>query len=61
MKFSFKECMKEALIKAVGNKPDYDILIAAGDWVKLGVFVENDVAEIKGAIDAQYVVEDTEG
>ena len=61
MKFSFRECMKEALINAIGSRPDYDILIAAGDWVKLSIFTESDVAEIKGAIDAQYVVEDTEG
>lgn len=57
MKFSFRESMKTALIQAVGNKPDYDIIIAAGDWVKLGVFTESDVAEIQAAIDAQYITE----
>ena len=56
MEFSFRKSMKNALIQAVGSKPDYDILIAAGDWVKLGVFVESDVAEIQAAIDAQYII-----
>lgn len=58
MEFSFRESMKNALIQAVGNKPDYKILIAAGDWVKLSVFTESDVAEIQAAINAQYSVEE---
>ena len=58
MKFSFRESMKKALIQAVGSKPDYDIIIAAGDWVKLGVFTESDVAEVQAEIDKQYIVKE---
>lgn len=59
MSFSFKECMKKALIQAVGKKPDYEIIIAAGEWLKLKKFTETDIAEIQAAIDAQYAVEET--
>ena len=48
---TFRECMKDALIKAIGSRADYDILIAAGDWVKTGHFIEQDVLDIKAIID----------
>lgn len=60
MNKTFKEVMKDALINAIGKKPDYEIIIAAGDWVKLKVFTEADVIEIQTAIDTQYAtVEET--
>lgn len=58
MNFSFKDCLKNALIKAVGSKPDFEIILAASDWVERKVLVEADVLEIQAAIDKQYVVEE---
>lgn len=58
MNFSFKECLKNALIQAVGSKPDFEIILAASEWVERKVFVEADVLEIQAAIDKQYVVEE---
>lgn len=59
MNFSFKDCLKNALVQAVGSKPDFEIILAASDWVERKVLVEADVEEIQAAIDKQYVVEDT--
>lgn len=59
MNFSFKECLKNALVQAVGSKPDFEIILAAAKWVEKGVLVEADVEEIQAAIDEQYVVEET--
>lgn len=58
MNFSFKECLKNALIKAVGSKPDFEIILAAANWVEKGVLIESDVEEIQAAIDKQYVVKE---
>ena len=61
MAFSFKECLKNALIKAVGSKPDFEIILAAAKWVEKGVLIEADVEEIQTAIDNQYtIVEEAE-
>ena len=59
MNFSFKDCLKNALVQAVGSKPDFEIILAASDWVERKVLVEADVEEIQAAIDKQYVVADT--
>lgn len=59
MNFSFKDCLKNALIKAVGSKPDFEIILAAAKWVEKGVLVEADVEEIQAAIDEQYAVKET--
>ena len=59
MNFSFKDCLKNALVQAVGSKPDFEIILAAAKWVEKGVLVEADVEEIQSAIDEQYVVEET--
>lgn len=58
MNFSFKDCLKNALIQAVGSKPDFEIILAASDWVERKVLVEADVEEIQAAIDKQYVVKE---
>lgn len=57
MNFSFKDCLKNALVQAVGNKPDFEIILAAAKWVEKGVLVEADVEEIQAAIDKQYAQE----
>ena len=54
MAFSFKETMKNALIQAIGKKPDFEIVLAAGEWIKFGKMTESDLADIQAAIDAQY-------
>ena len=59
MNFSFKDCLKNALVQAVGSKPDFEIILAAAKWVEKGVLVEADVEKIQAAIDKQYVVEET--
>lgn len=52
--FSLKEFVKGGLIKAVGNMADYQIILNAAGWLEKGVLVEEDLAEIQAAIDAQY-------
>ena len=59
MNFSFKDCLKNALVQAVGSKPDFEIILAAAKWVEKGVLVEADVEEIQAVIDKQYVVKET--
>ena len=59
MNFSFKDCLKNALVQAVGSKPDFEIILAAAKWVEKGVLVEADVEEIQAAIDKQYVAKET--
>ena len=58
MNFSFKDCLKNALVQAVGSKPDFEIILAAAKWVEKGVLVEADVEEIQAVIDKQYVVKE---
>lgn len=58
MNFSFKDCLKNALIQAIGSKPDFEIILAAAKWVEKGVLVEADVEEIQAAIDEQYAVKE---
>ena len=57
MNFSFKDCLKNALVQAVGSKPDFEIILAAATWVAKGVLVEADVEEIQATIDKQYAQE----
>ena len=56
MTFNFRETLKNAFINAVGKRADYDIILAAADWVGKGVLLEADIAEIQAVIDAQYEV-----
>lgn len=58
--FSFRETLKNAFIKAIGKRADYDIILAAAEWVNKGVLVEADIAEIQTAIDEQYKVTNEE-
>lgn len=51
---TFRECMKQALTNAIGSRPDYDIIIASGEWVKRGVFVEQDTIDLQAIIDERY-------
>ena len=58
--FSFRDTLKNAFIKAIGKRADYDIILAASEWVSKGVLVELDIAEIQKAIDGQYDVTNPE-
>ena len=50
MKFDLKAFIKNGLLLAIGNKPDYEIILASCEWLKQGVFLESDLAEIETAI-----------
>ena len=50
MVFSLREFVKDGLILAIGHKADYEIKLAAADWLKMGVLVEDDLAEIENKI-----------
>ena len=54
MVFSFRETLKNAFIKAIGSRADYDIILAAAEWVNKGVLLEEDIAEIQAEIDKRY-------
>ena len=55
--FSLKEFVKKGLILAIGNKPDYEIMLASANWLEKGVLVESDLAEIQAEIEKQYATE----
>lgn len=55
--FSLKEYIKNGFILAIGKKPDYEIILASAEWLKKGVFVESDLADIQAEIDKQYTNE----
>ena len=55
--FSLKEFVKKGLVLAIGNKPDYEIILAAASWLEKGVLVEGDLADIQAEIDKQYTTE----
>jgi hypothetical protein len=52
--FNLKEFIKKGLILAIGQKPDYEIILASASWLEKGVLVESDLAEIQAEIDKQY-------
>ena len=56
--FVLKDFIKKGLIKAVGNMPDYQVILNAVGWLEKGVLKEDDLAEINAVIDAQYPVTD---
>ena len=60
MEFNFRECIKKALIQAIGQKPDFEIVLAAAEWIKIGKMTEIDLAEIQTQIDKQYMVQEPE-
>ena len=49
-----RELIKDGLLDAVGRKPKFWVSLTTGEWYKLGVLTEEDVQEIKTAIDRQY-------
>ena len=51
MEFSLREFIKNGLKLAIGNKPDYEIILSSASWLDKGVLLEEDLAEIQLAID----------
>lgn len=49
--FSLREFIKNGYLKAVGNRPDYWIILNATGYMDKGVLTESDLAEIQAAID----------
>lgn len=49
--FSLRNFIKDGFIKAIGNKPDYEIKLKSADWFAKGVLLEEDLAEIETAIE----------
>ena len=46
--------IKRGLLLAVGNKPDYEVIWKASEWFRLGILLEDDLAEIQAAIDGLH-------
>ena len=55
MMFNLKDFIKKGLLEAVGKMADYQVILNAAGWLEKGVLTEEDLAEINGAIEAQYV------
>lgn len=51
MTFSLREFIKNGFLKAVGNQPDYWIILNAAGYMDKGVLTEGDLAEIQATID----------
>ena len=49
--FSLQNFIKDGFLKAIGNKPDYEIKLKSADWFAKGVLTEEDLAEIEVAIE----------
>lgn len=56
--FNLREFIKSGFMKAVGKMADYQIILNAAGWHEKGVLTEDDLAEIHGAIQAQYPSEE---
>lgn len=51
--FSLSNFIKDGFLKAIGNKPDYEIKLKSADWFAKGVLTEEDLAEIETAIESK--------
>jgi hypothetical protein len=56
--FSLKEFIKKGLYNAVGKMADYQVILNAVGWYEKGVLIEDDLAEIQAAIEAQHIEEE---
>lgn len=56
--FSFREFIKKGFLSAVGNLADYQVILNASGYYEKGVLLEEDLAQINAAIEAQYVAEE---
>ena len=51
--FSLREFIKKGLKLAIGNRPDYEIILSSASWLDKGVLTEEDLAEIQSNIDVK--------
>lgn len=58
--FSLREFIKNGLKLAIGNKPDYEIILSSASWLDKGVLLEEDLAEIQSAIDEKNEITEEE-
>ena len=58
MSFNLREFIKNGLLLAVGNKPDYVVILNSASWLEKGVLLETDLAEIQAKIEEQYITEE---
>ena len=58
--FSFREFLKKGFLSAVGKMADYQIRLNAFGYYDKGVLLEEDLAAIDAAIEAQYIVPEEE-
>lgn len=58
--FNLKDFIKKGLLDAVGRMADYQVILNAAGWLEKGVLTEDDLAEINGAIEAQYSTDSVE-
>lgn len=54
--FSFREFLKKGFLSAVGKMADYQIRLNAFGYYEKGVLLEEDLAAIDAAIEAQYII-----
>lgn len=52
--FSLKDFIKTGLLDAIGQMPNYKIILNAVGWHERGVLAEEDLADINAAIDTYY-------
>ncbi len=53
MIFNIRDYLKAGLLAAVGQAPDYKVILDSMEWHKAGLLDEADLAEIQAAIDAK--------
>ena len=58
--FSLQNFIKDGFLKAIGNKPDYEIKLKSADWFAKGVLTEEDLAEIEAVIENKNDVNEEE-
>ena len=56
--FSLREFVKQGLLDAVGQMPDYKVILQSVGWLEKDVLTESDLAEIQEKINAQYQTEE---
>ena len=58
--FNLREYIKEGFLLAIGNKANYEIILGSVGWLDKGVLTEEDLAEIKAAIENKSTTVETE-
>lgn len=49
----FHDFIKRGLLAAIGERPDYWIMLNAANWMDKGALIENDLFEIQTAINTK--------